>query len=385
MTIQYTANFSLPYPQSSDTPNVPRDIQALATAVDGLSIALKTGNLSQFASTTSAQLIGVISDETGSGSLVFSNSPTLVTPILGTPTSVTLTNGTGLPINTGVSGLGAGIATFLATPSSANLLSALTDKTGTGSNVFATSPTLVTPNIGVATATTINGLTLTSSAAGFTIAGGTTSKTLTLSNTLTLAGTDTSTLNIGTGGTLGSAAFTASTAYLSSSVTSLPLVTLINGTTIPASSTLLTTVSTTSGLTSFGTSPTLSGTLTISGATFNTGGVTYFYQPAITTISTSGANTLTIAQLLTEILNYTGTNTATFTLPTGTLMDGGVTGIVNNVAFDWSIVNTVAFAITMAPGTSHTYVGNTTVAANISARFRSVRTGTTTWVTYRLS
>jgi len=127
------------------------------------------------------------------------------------------------------------------------------------------------------------------------------------------------------------------------------------------------------------------GTLTISGATFHTGGVTYFYQPAITTVSTSGANTLTISQLLTEILSYTGTAISTFTLPTGALMDGGVTGIVNNVAFDWSIVNTVAFVITMAPGTSHTYVGNTTVAANISARFRSVRTGTATWVTYRLS
>ena len=47
---------------------------------------------------------------------------------LGTPASVTLTNGTGLPISTGVSGLGAGVATFLATPSSANLSSAVTDE-----------------------------------------------------------------------------------------------------------------------------------------------------------------------------------------------------------------------------------------------------------------
>jgi len=39
-----------------------------------------------------------------SGSVVLSNSPTLVTPILGTPTSVTLTNGTGLPLTTGVTG-----------------------------------------------------------------------------------------------------------------------------------------------------------------------------------------------------------------------------------------------------------------------------------------
>lgn len=56
-------------------------------------------------------------------------------------------------------------------------------------------------------------LTQTSNATGFSLAGGTTSKTLTVSNTLTLAGTDSSTLNIGAGGTLGTAAFTASTAY----------------------------------------------------------------------------------------------------------------------------------------------------------------------------
>ena len=70
------------------------------------------------------------------------------------------------------------------------------------------------------TGKTYNALTLTAAATGFTIAGGTTSKTLTVSNTLTLAGTDSSTLNIGTGGTLGTAAYTASTAYLSSSTSS---------------------------------------------------------------------------------------------------------------------------------------------------------------------
>lgn len=57
------------------------------------------------------------------------------------------------------------------------------------------------------TGKTYNGLTLTALATGFSVAGGTTSKTLTLSNTLTLSGTDGSTLNIGSGGTLGTGAY----------------------------------------------------------------------------------------------------------------------------------------------------------------------------------
>ena len=60
---------------------------------------------------------------------------------LGTPATVTLTNATGLPVSTGITGLGSNVATFLATPSSANLSSAVTDETGSGSLVFATLPT----------------------------------------------------------------------------------------------------------------------------------------------------------------------------------------------------------------------------------------------------
>lgn len=88
-----------------------------------------------------AEVLTLAADETGSGSLVFATSPTLVTPILGIPTSGTLTNCTGLPISTGVSGLATGIATFLATPTSANLAAALTDEAGSGSVVFATGET----------------------------------------------------------------------------------------------------------------------------------------------------------------------------------------------------------------------------------------------------
>jgi hypothetical protein len=55
-----------------------------------------------------------VTTSTGSGNTVLSTSPTLVTPLLGTPTSGTLTNCTGLPVSTGVSGLGTGVATALA-------------------------------------------------------------------------------------------------------------------------------------------------------------------------------------------------------------------------------------------------------------------------------
>lgn len=65
----------------------------------------------------------------------------LTSPVLGTPSSGTLTNCTGLPISTGVSGLGTNVATFLATPSPSNLASAVTSVTGTGSLMFANVPT----------------------------------------------------------------------------------------------------------------------------------------------------------------------------------------------------------------------------------------------------
>jgi len=72
--------------------------------------------------------------------------PVFVTNAQGQVTSVT--NTTATPAIGSVTGLGTGVATFLATPSSANLATAVTDETGSGSLVFATSPTLVTPILG---------------------------------------------------------------------------------------------------------------------------------------------------------------------------------------------------------------------------------------------
>jgi hypothetical protein len=137
-----------------------------------------TGVQTFLATPSSANLRAAVTDETGTGSLVFATNPTLVTPVLGTPASGTLTNCVGLPVASGISGLGSNVAAFLATPSSANLAAALTDETGTGANVFANTPTLVTPNIGAATGASlaVSGAVTSSGTAGVgyaTGAGGT--------------------------------------------------------------------------------------------------------------------------------------------------------------------------------------------------------------------
>jgi len=218
-------------------------------------VALTNNKLNVFAATSSSELAGIISDETGTGALVFANTPTLVTPNIGAATGTSLVlsgdltvNGTTTTINSteitvddknltlgsvatptdagadgggitlkgatdktinwvdatdawtfsehinlasgknyylngtlqtaaaqtltnktidgasntltvrianDVSGLGTGVATFLATPSSANLASALTDESGSSTVAFTNSPTFVTPTLGAANATSI--------------------------------------------------------------------------------------------------------------------------------------------------------------------------------------------------------------------------------------
>ncbi len=146
--------FTLPSGKSSilfnDGTNVVDVLNAFTSAILGAAnagsiIPFYFANQAAFPSATTYH--GAIAHSHADGAMYFAHSGSWVRMLdnggpLGTPSSGNLTNATNLPISTGVSGLGANVATFLASPSSANLALAVTDDTGSGSLVFATAPTI---------------------------------------------------------------------------------------------------------------------------------------------------------------------------------------------------------------------------------------------------
>ena len=162
---------------SSGTQNVfvtyPAEKKVILDASGNVSALGTVGSGTWHGSTVEVSYGGTgVTTSTGSGSNVLSNSPTLVTPDLGTPSAINLTNGTSLPLGTGVSGTlatangGTNLSSFTsggamyATSTSVLTTGTLpvasggtgtTTSTGSGSVVLGTSPTLTTPTISVTT------------------------------------------------------------------------------------------------------------------------------------------------------------------------------------------------------------------------------------------
>jgi hypothetical protein len=267
----------------------------LPTASGGTNLTSFTSGGAMYATSTSALTTGTlpvasggtgVTTSTGSGSNVLSTSPTLVTPILGTPTSATLTNATGLPLTTGVTGT-------LPTANGGTNLTAFTS----GGAVYATSTSALTTG----TLPVASGGTGATTLTGYVLGNGTSAMTATSTIPTTAGGTGLTSF------TSGGAVYATSSSVLTTGT--LP---------VASGGTAVTSVTTTPTATSFAgwdANKNLSANNHLSGYT--------------TTATAAGTTTLVVGS--TQLQYFTGITTQTVVLPvTSTLTLGQSFTIVNN-------------------------------------------------------
>ena len=252
----------------------------------------------------------------------------------------------------------------MATPSSANLAAALTDESGSNTVAFTTSPTFVTPTLGVASATTVNKVTFTAPATGstLTIADG---KTLTASNTLTLTGTDASSVAFGAGGTV---AYTANKLSAFAATTSSELLGVISD-------------ETGSGALVFGTSPAITTSLTTPSTTFalvNTTATTVNFAGAATAINIGASSAVTTVNgKLTVAGAYANTHLTTY----GSMFIDGTS--TNNIVQASSNTRLQGIGLWSTGGTGRVYNsgGDFEILVGTTLRDQDTPTGGTTALT----
>jgi hypothetical protein len=295
---------------------------------DGSTINIGTGGTLGTAAFTAATAYAAAGAVTSSG-LTMTTARLLGRSTASTGAIEEITVGSGLTLSGGTLTASGGSGTVTS-------VSVVTANGISGTVANSTTTPAITLTLGAITPSSVNGLTLTAGATGWTIAGGTSSKTLTLSNTLTLAGTDSSTLDIGTGGTLGTAAFTAATAYaaagaVTSSGLTMTTARLLGRST--ASTGAIEEITVGSGLTLSG------GTLTASGGGGSPGGSSGQVQFYVNSTTFGGAAGFTYQSGASPNVTITAQNSAYVPL-----IVNGASGATANL-FQVAVNNTVYAAV----------------------------------------
>lgn len=361
---------------------------ATATSVNGTSIptsktlVVTTDKLSVLSATTSAELAGVISDETGTGTVVLSVSPALTgTPLA--PTATAGTNTTQIATTAFVAAANSTNANLTGPITSSGNTTAVASQTGTGSKfVMDTSPTLVTPDLGVATATSINKVAITapSSGATLTLANGSTLATAgAFSQTLTATGTTNVTLP-----TTGTLATLAGTEILTNKTLTAPIMTapvlgtpvsgtLTNATGLPLTSGVvgilpianggtgsstqnfvdLTTTQSVGGLKTFTSDLKTNGTLTADAVTYPKA-----HGTSGQVLSTTGSGTLVwiTASVLDVVDEFTATAAQTsFTLTQTPSVNSKVKMFINGIRISNTAYSLSGTTITYVPANNGSY------------------------------